>query len=69
MVVGLVFGSSWLVRCLKGDEKVILVRAEFLAPHQEVSKIPASLSKEEKKELKRKYKAERKNHRPSSGRR
>jgi hypothetical protein len=64
ILVGQVFGSSWLVKALKGDERILVARAEFLDEFCEGQTTPADLSKEEKKEAKKKYKAERKNHHP-----
>lgn len=64
VLLGLIHGSSWLVKALHGDEKVFLAKAEFLdllEKEVDASQIP---SKEERKELKRKYKTERKGHTP-----
>jgi hypothetical protein len=62
ILIGPVYGSSWLARTIGEEGLVFLVRAEFLDPLKE--EIPVVLSKDERKELKRKLKAERKNHKP-----
>lgn len=65
VLMGKLHGSSWLVKASKGDEKIFLARAEFLSPFTDGQTTPDDLSKEEKKEIKNKYKMEKKNHRPS----
>lgn len=65
VLLGLIHGSSWLVKALHGDERVFLAKAEFLDPlEKDQAEDMPTLSKEERKELKRKYKTERKGHTP-----
>jgi len=66
-IVGWVFANTWLVKSLRGEEKVFTVKSEFLTEWQDPEPDAApKLSKEEKKELRRKLKAERKSHQPRS---
>ena len=72
ILIGPLFGSSWLVKAQEGKGQVFVARSEMFDPIKEAEQPSLILSKEERKELKRKLKAERKNHKPrgdSGGRR
>jgi uncharacterized membrane protein len=65
-ILGPVPVNKWLVQALDGSLKVFTVATGCL---KEVAsnELPSDLSKEERRELRKKMKAERKNHRASEG--
>lgn len=68
-VLNSLYGSNWLIQALDGTDAVFSAKAEFLDEYKEGQAIPGDLSKEEKKELKKKFKMEKRNHLPTKGRR
>lgn len=73
LLVGLIFGRTWLVKALKGEEQMLTVVADNIKVLEEdfsnkknALESDEILEKEDPKQLKKKLKVERKNHRPKS---